>query len=132
MGIVAGFANQGRLDYINELAGHNLKIALYLQANSNMDLNTPTYTSVGEVVGAGYTAGGQSLTGKIVTQVGNTVILTADNPAWPGATFTADACMIYDADDSNNSRGFFTFTSTSKAGATFSLTMNANGVIAAA
>lgn len=132
MAIVAGFSNQGRLDILNTLASHNLWIALYLQANSNMTLNTPTYTSVGEIVGAGYTAGGQLLTGATVTQVGNTAILTFADPSWAGAVFTADACIIYDASNANHVEGFFTFTPTSKTGGTFTLTMNANGVIVAA
>src|SRR5512146_1250095 len=132
MAIVAGFSNQGRLDILNTLASHHLWIALYLQANSNMTLNTPTYTSVGEIVGTGYTAGGQLLTGATVTQVGNTAILTFADPSWTGAVFTADACIIYDADNSNHVEGFFTFTPTSKTGGTFTLTMNANGVIVAA
>lgn len=132
MAIVAGFGNQSRLDYLNLLAGHNLYIALYLQANSNMNLNTATYTATGEISGPGYTAGGQLLTGAVVTQVGNTVKLVFADPSWAGATFTADAAVIYDASNSNDVIGFFTFTPTSSTGAPFTLTMNANGVIVAA
>ena len=132
MAIVAGFANKSRLDYLNLLAGHSLYIALYLQANSNMTLDTATYTTTGEITGTGYTAGGQLLTGATVTQVGNTVILTFDDPSWAASVITADACVIYDQSDSNHVIGFFTFSPESTTGSAFTLTMNANGVIVAA
>lgn len=50
-----------------------------------------------EITGPGYTAGGNALTGVTVTVAGNTAILNAANPVWPGASFTCTQCIIYDA-----------------------------------
>jgi hypothetical protein len=119
------------MDYLLTLGSHALWIALYVQASSSMNLDTPTYTTTGEVTGTGYTAGGKLLTGSNVTQVGNTAILTFSNPKWTGATFTADAAIIYDADNSNHIVAFYTFASQSPIAVDFLLATN-NGVVEAA
>jgi hypothetical protein len=50
-----------------------------------------------EVVGAGYTAGGVTLTGKTVTYTAgtNTLALDADDPSWTGSTITARYLVFY-------------------------------------
>ena len=51
-----------------------------------------------EVVGAGYTANGQVLTGKTVTYTGGTNkhVLDCDDPAWAASTITARVAVFYD------------------------------------
>lgn len=51
----------------------------------------------GEVVGTGYTAGGQALGSKTVTQVdaSNWSIFDAADPSWPSSTLTARRGILY-------------------------------------
>ena len=75
-------------------------IALYTNA-ATLDATTAAYTTTGEVVASGYTAGGLALT---VTQVptvgtsGNTAYLSFSNAVWTSA-LTARGALIYKAGD---------------------------------
>ena len=79
------------------------KIALYTNA-ATLNATTTAYTSTGEVVASGYTAGGQVL---IVDQVptvgnsGNTAYLSFTNVVWNGA-ITARGALIYLANGTTN------------------------------
>ena len=79
------------------------KIALYTNA-ATLNATTTAYTSTGEVVASGYTAGGQVL---IVAQVptvgnsGNTAYLSFTNVVWNGA-ITARGALIYLANGTTN------------------------------
>ena len=73
------------------------KIALYTN-NATLNASTTAYTSIGEIVTSGYTAGGQDLT---VTQTptvgstgGNTAYISFGNVTWNIAT-TARGALIY-------------------------------------
>ena len=84
------------------------KIALYTAA-ANLDATTAAYTASGEVVGAGYTAGGNTLTIS-VTPVAATNLAgmptsywSFANTTWSGATFTARGALIYNATEGNKS-----------------------------
>jgi len=72
------------------------KCALYT-SDAALDATTPSYTSIGEVSGAGYTAGGLSLTkaGGYPTIQGGTAYMHFVDPEWPNASFTARGAMIY-------------------------------------
>ena len=74
------------------------KIALYT-ALANLNNTTTAYTSVNEVVGTGYTAGGTVLTP--ITPAGDTVANTAylsfNNAVWTGTSFTTRGALIYNA-----------------------------------
>jgi hypothetical protein len=78
------------------------KIALYTN-NATLNAATTAYTPTGEVVAAGYTAGGQALT---VSQVpttggsGTTVYVSFNNPSWAGA-ITARGALIYQTGGGN-------------------------------
>lgn len=79
------------------------KIALYTNA-ATLDASTTAYTSVGEVSGSGYTAGGETLTVAQIPTVGNsgtTAYLSFDNVSWTGS-FTARGALIYKADGATN------------------------------
>jgi hypothetical protein len=74
------------------------KIALYTNA-ATLDATTTAYTSTGEVVATGYTAGGQTLTVSQVPTIGNqtgvaTTYLSFENAAWSGS-ITARGALIY-------------------------------------
>ena len=71
-------------------------MALYTNAAS-LDAATTAYTSSGEVVATGYTAGGLALTvaqTPTVGNSGNTAYISFDNAVWSGA-ITARGALIY-------------------------------------
>jgi hypothetical protein len=81
------------------------KIALYTN-NATLDATTTAYTSVGEVVASGYTAGGQVLVISQVPTIGTqtgaaTTYLSFTNAAWSGA-ITARGALIYLANGTTN------------------------------
>jgi hypothetical protein len=76
-------------------------IALYTN-EATLDASTTAYTTTGEVVDAGYTAGGQLLTINQVPTTGNapntTAFFSFANASWTGA-ITARGALIYKAGD---------------------------------
>lgn len=78
------------------------KIALYT-ANANLDASTTVYTTADEAVGAGYTAGGNTLAISVTPVAANNIAGTPTafwsfaNTTWPGATFTARGALIYNS-----------------------------------
>lgn len=85
-----------------DLLVDTLKIALYTSAGS-LDATTTAYTTSGEVSGAGYTAGGNVLTGTTVSSSGTTAFVSFTNSSWGSATFTARGALIYNSSQSNKS-----------------------------
>lgn len=77
-----------------------IKIALYTSL-ANLDLTTAQYTTTAEVVGAGYTAGGATVSGAVIGSSGKVVWLTFNNPSWANATFTTRGALIYDSSKGN-------------------------------
>ena len=76
------------------------KIALYTSA-ATLDATTTAYSATNEASGAGYTAGGATLTGFAVTTSGTTAILDFDDISWADATITARGALIYNSSKSN-------------------------------
>jgi hypothetical protein len=73
---------------------YTYKIALYT-ANANLSYTTLTYTTVGEVVGTGYTAGGQTLTITPPMSLDQTAYVSFNNVTWNPAVFTCRGALIY-------------------------------------
>jgi hypothetical protein len=84
------------------------KVALYTAA-ANLDAATAVYTTSGEVVGAGYTAGGNTLVISVTPVAANNFAGTPTsywsfaNTSWTSATFTARGALIYNATEGNKS-----------------------------
>jgi len=80
-------------------------IALYT-SSAALSATTTVYTSVGEVTGSGYTAGGQQL---VITQTptsgttGTTAYWSFANAVWNPAAFTARGALIYNQTQGNAS-----------------------------
>ena len=75
-------------------------MALYTNA-ATLDATTTAYTSTGEVVASGYTAGGLALTitqTPTVGNTGNTAYISFSNAVWNSA-LTARGALIYKAGD---------------------------------
>ena len=77
-------------------------MALYTN-EASLDASTTAYTSTGEVVASGYTAGGLALTiaqAPTVGNSGNTAYISFDNAVWTSA-LTARGALIYQSGGSN-------------------------------
>jgi len=73
------------------------KLALY-NANANLGNTTTAYTTVNEVTGTGYTAGGIVLTPTIAyDNQNNTSYLTFNNVTWSPASFTCRGGLVYNS-----------------------------------
>jgi hypothetical protein len=75
-----------------DFAVDTIKIALYTNA-ATLNADTTAYTTSGEVVASGYTAGGNTLTPTVSSSSG-TSFVTFANTSWSGA-FTARGALIY-------------------------------------
>jgi hypothetical protein len=76
---------------------YTYKIALYT-ANATLNETTLAYTSVGEVVGTGYTAGGKTLTiSQVPISSGYTAYISFSNVTWSPASFTTRGALIYNS-----------------------------------
>ena len=75
-----------------DFAVDTIKIALYTNS-ATLDADTTAYTTSGEVVASGYTAGGNTLTPTVSSSSG-TSFVTFANTSWSGA-FTARGALIY-------------------------------------
>jgi len=87
---------------IHNLLTDTLKIALYT-GNATLNESTTAYSSTNEVVGAGYTAGGVTITGVTVNSSEYTAYVSFNNPNWTSASFTARAALIYNFSKANRS-----------------------------
>jgi len=80
----------------------SFKMALYTNA-ATLDASTTAYTSTGEVVASGYTAGGLALTiaqTPTVGNSGNTAYISFNNAVWTSA-LTARGALIYQSGGGN-------------------------------
>ena len=102
------------------------KIALYT-ASATLDASTTVYTTSNEVVGTGYTAGGNTLTGATVSLTGTTAFVDFSDTSWTTATITARGALLYNSSKSNKAVAVLDFGSdkTSTAG-TFTVQFPAN------
>jgi hypothetical protein len=133
MASTSAFTNQAKQDFLNGVhqPADAFKIALYTAAAVN-DKTTTAYSATNEVVGTGYTAGGQALVGFTVSISGDTAYLTwSTNPSWPNATITAASALIYNSTRSNKAIAVIDFGGafTSTAG-TFTVQLPAAGLTA--
>lgn len=84
------------------------KVALYT-ASANLNATTTIYTTVNEVVGAGYSAGGNTLVINVTPTAANnssnvpTSYWSFANSTWTNATFTARGALIYNSTEGDKS-----------------------------
>ena len=86
------------------LESQTLKCALY-DNTATLNENTTAYITANEISNSGtnYTVGGETLTNVAITVDGTTAIFDADNVSWANATISAQAALIYNANNSNSS-----------------------------
>jgi len=110
------------------------KAALYL-ASATLNASTTAYSATGEVTGAGYTAGGVTITNATAPSSTNSSV-TAGVGYWtPSAsivyssvtlTSSFDTVFIYNSTQSNKAVSVHTFTAQTITAGTFTLTMPSN------
>lgn len=112
----------GRHDFT--AGGHNFRIALFTGAVV-LDASTAKYSTTGEVVSPGYSAGGAALVNVSPTVSGTTVMVTfGNNPTWTGVTFTTSQALIYNYSQSGDTIAVFDFGGgQSVVNGTFTITM---------
>jgi hypothetical protein len=121
---------QAKLVALQALATGTLKMALYT-ADASLDASTLTYTTANEVVGSGYTAGGNVITGVTVAASGTTAYLDFDNVVWNPAVFTARGALIYNTSLGNLAVAVLDFGADKTTTTTFTVQTPANTADAA-
>lgn len=109
---------------VHNLLTDTLKIALYTGAAS-LDQATTAYSATNEVTGAGYTAGGATITGVTIGSDGFTAYCSFNNPSWSGA-LTARYALIYNSSKANRSIAVLDFGADKTSVNTFTITLPAN------
>jgi hypothetical protein len=102
-----------------DFAVDTFKIALYTNS-ATLDASTTAYTTTGEVVASGYTAGGNTLT--VVQGISSgTAYVSFNTVSWSGA-FTARGALIYKSGGSNPAVCVLDFGSDKTSTTTFTVT----------
>jgi uncharacterized membrane-anchored protein len=128
MAIVQSMASSFKREILlgeHDLETDEIKIALYT-SEANLGPATTEYTTSGEVVGDGYTAGGEVMTGVTVSLSGTTAYVDFDDTVWSPASFTTRCALIYNASKSNKAIAVLDFGSDKTTTTTFTVQMPAN------
>lgn len=80
----------------HDLDTDTIKIALFT-SSATLGASTTAYSTTNEVVGAGYTAGGNTLAGATISLSGSTAIVDFSDTTWSSATITARGALIYNS-----------------------------------
>jgi hypothetical protein len=88
------------LGAIHDLDTDTIKIALYT-SSASLDATTTAYTTSNEIVASGYTAGGNTLSGAVISLDSSTAIVDFSDTTWSAATITARGALIYNSSKSN-------------------------------
>ena len=115
-----------------DLEADTIKCALVTSSYTpDKDHNTWSDVSANEVSGTGYTAGGQDLANKAVTEddTNDLAYFDSDNPQWTSSTITARGAVLYDDTLAGDDLiGYWDFTEDkSSSNGTFTITVDANG-----
>lgn len=84
---------EGKHDF-NTSSGDTFKIALFT-SSATLGASTTDYSTSDEVVGTGYSAGGNTLTNIDPTTSGTTAFTDFADTTWSTATITANGALIY-------------------------------------
>ena len=110
---------------VHDLDTDTIKLALYT-AEASLGASTTVYGTTNEVVGTGYMAGGEVLTGATVLTSGTTAYVDFNNAVWPVANFTARGALIYNASKGNKSIAVLDFGADKTTTTSFTVQMPAN------
>ncbi len=93
---------------VQDLDTDTLKIALFT-SSATLSAATTAYSTTNEVSGTGYTAGGNTLTGAVISASGTTAIVDFDNTTFASSTITARGAMIYNSSKANRAIAILDF-----------------------
>jgi hypothetical protein len=98
MAITQAMCDSFKVQLLNgqqNFSANTYKIALYT-SSATLSNATTAYTTSNEVVGSGYTVGGNTLTVSVTpTSTGNVAYLSFANTSWTAATISANGALIY-------------------------------------
>jgi hypothetical protein len=115
MAITQAFCTSAKVELLNGIhafsttvvrgstAADTFKIALFT-SSATLGASTTGYTTTNEVVGTGYTAGGNTLSVTGPTSTGTTAFLDFADTTWTTATITANGALIYN--DTQSDKAF--------------------------
>lgn len=118
MAITSAICNtfkQELLGGIHDLDTDTIKIALIKASPvGTFGAATTNYSNLGsdEVVGVGYTAGGQALDSATISLSGSTAFVDFADEVILSATVSADGCLLYNASKTNKAIAVISFGST--------------------
>jgi hypothetical protein len=112
------------LQAVHDFTTDTFKIALYTSAAS-LGASTTVYTTTGEVVAAGYTAGGNTLTGVSVASSGTTAYVDFADATWTTST-TARGALIYNSSKADKAVAVLDFGADKTSTNTFTVQMPPN------
>lgn len=92
--ITTGLTVPAKMLALELLSKEQFKLALY-DGGADIGPETLAYTSVGEVVGKGYKAGGVPLKNARIWEDRGAACLTWDSPVIPVSTISANGFLIY-------------------------------------
>ena len=113
MAIVQAIATVFKQDLMSpggNLAALTLKCALYTNA-ATLNATTAAYATANEISASGtnYTTGGNVLANVAISVDGTTAIFDADNVTFPNATISAQAALLYNANNANSAIAILDF-----------------------
>jgi hypothetical protein len=85
---------------VHDLDTDVIKMALYTSA-ATLGASTTAYTTSNEVVGSGYAAGGNTLSGATISLDGSVAIVDFSDTTWSDATIIARGAILYNSSKSN-------------------------------
>jgi hypothetical protein len=89
--------------------GDTFKMALYT-SSATLGPTTTGYTTVNEITGTGYTAGGNTLiVSQSPTSGGTTAYISFSNTSWNSASFATRGALIYNSSQGNAAVAVFDF-----------------------
>lgn len=112
------------LKAVHDFSTDTFKLALYTSAAS-LGASTTVYTTTGEVVAAGYTAGGNTLTGVSVSTSGTTAYVDFADTTWTTST-TARGALIYNSSKADKAVAVLDFGTDKTSTNTFTVQMPPN------
>ena len=109
------------------LATDTIYCALY-NGSANITGATTAYTTVGEITGTGYTAGGKLVTGTTINTdpASGVLYISFNNILWSPAAFTCRGALFYNVTRSNASIFILNFGADKTCNATFQITFPTN------
>jgi hypothetical protein len=99
---------QELLEAEHDFTADTFKVALYADT-ATLGASTTVYSTSDEVSGAGYTAGGETLTVVAPTISNNVAYVDFNDASWSNSTITARGMLIYNSSKSNKAVAAYDF-----------------------